>query len=250
MLYYYILNNRSTYSYEDEEGNGQLLGKRKIVIILLISGMVILSACNRASTSEQMYDHLEKAVSLEKAFEKQQDDIVKLEKKEQELYGKIIDLSMDEFDKIKSISEEAIGVIEKRSKNIQLEKESIDVSKEEFKKIKDLIGDLEEKKAKEKANKMYDVMMKRYDAFYKLNDAYNKSLKLEKELYTMLQQKDLKQETLTEQIKEINDSYEKVLAANENFNTHTQSYNKLKKEFYDVAKVKVKYEDAAKKKKE
>lgn len=223
---------------------------RKIAIILLISGIAILSACNGASTSEEMYKHFEKAVSLESAFEKQQDDIVKLEKKEQELYSQILDLSMDKFDKIKKLAEDAIVVIEKREEKIGLEKESIDASKEEFEKVKDLIGNLEEKKAKEKANEMYDIMMKRYDTYYKLNDAYKQSLKLEKELYTMLQNEELKQETLAEQIKKINDSYKKVLEANEKFNTYTEKYNNIKKEFYDAAKIEVKYNDAAKKKKE
>lgn len=195
-----------------------------------------------------MYDHLEEAVSLENAFEEQQDDIVKLEKKEQELYSQIVDLSMEEFDKIKSIAGEAIGVIEKREDKIELEKDSIDASKEEFSKVKDLIGDLEDKKAKDKANKMYDIMMKRYDGYDKLNDAYTQSLKLEKELYTMLQKEDLKQETLTEHIKKINASYKKVLDANEQFNTLTEKYNKQKKEFYDVAKIEVKYDNGAKKK--
>ncbi|WP_404452451.1 YkyA family protein [Virgibacillus necropolis] len=223
---------------------------RKIAIIILISVIAMLSACSGASTSEKIYDHLEKAVTLEEAFEKQQDEIVKLEKKEQELYSKLINLGMDEFDKIKSVAQEAIGVIEKRKDKIEVEKESIDASKEEFNKVKELIGELEEEKAKEKANKMYDVMMDRYDAYYKLNEAYTQSLKLEKELYSMLQKKDLKQETLTKHIKKINESYKKVLEANENFNTYTEKYNKLKKEFYEAAKIEVKYEEEAKKKNE
>lgn len=210
----------------------------------------MLTACNGASTSEKIYDHLEKAVTLEQAFEKQQDDIVKLEKKEQKLYSKIIDLGMDEFDKIKTVAEEAIGIIEKRKEQIKIEKESIDASKEEFKKVKDLLDELEEKKTKEKAKEMYDVMMERYDGYDKLNDAYTKSLKLEKELYTMLQDKDLKQEKLTKHIKKINESYTKVLAANKNFNTYTEKYNKLKKEFYNAANIEVKYKEDAKKKKE
>ncbi|ASK63635.1 hypothetical protein CFK37_16460 [Virgibacillus phasianinus] len=223
---------------------------RGIAIILLISIITLLSACSGASTSEKIYDHLEKAVTAEKAFEKQQDDIVKLEKEEQKLYSQIIDLSMDEFDKIKSIAVEAIGVIDKRKEKIALEKESIEGSKEEFEKVKELIGELEKEKAKNKANKMYDVMMNRYDAYYTLNDAYAKSLKLEKELYTMLQKEDLKQETLTEHIKKINESYKNVLAANKNFNAYTEKYNKLKKEFYKAAKIEVTYEKKAKKKNE
>lgn len=222
---------------------------KKIVILLFIAVISLLSSCSGASTSEKIYNHLEKAVTLEETFEKQQKEIVKLEKKEQELYSQIIDLSMDEFDKIKSISQEAIDTIDKRKELISLEKESIDASKEEFMEVKDLIGELEEEKAQEKANKMYDVMMNRFDAYDKLNQAYTQSLKLEKELYTMLQKEDLKQETLTEHIEKINESYKKVLEFNENFNGYTEKYNQIKKEFYEAANIKVKYEDAKQKEK-
>lgn len=185
---------------------------------------------------------MEKAVELEDTFEEQQDPIVKLEKKEQKIYGKIIDLSMDEFSKIKKLSKQAIKNIDKRAKKIELEKESIHASKEEFTKIKDAIDELEKKKVSKKAEKMYDVMMERYNAYDKLYKAYSKSLKLEKELYKMLQQEDLQQEDLTKHIKKLNNSYEKVIDRNEKFNSLTVKYNKLKKEFYDAAGLDVKYE--------
>lgn len=221
---------------------------RKTAIILLIGLLTLLAACSEATTSEKIYTHLEKAVTLEEAFEEQQNKIVELEKKEQELYSQIIDLNMDEFDKIKSTAKEAIKVIEERKDLISLEKESIEASKEEFKKVKGLIEELEKEDAKEKANEMYDVMMKRYEAYDKLNEAYTQSLKLEVDLYTMLQKEDLKQETLTAHIEKINETYKKVLEANDNFNSYTEKYNQLKKEFYQVAKIDVKYEEEAKQK--
>ncbi|WP_245835724.1 YkyA family protein [Virgibacillus ndiopensis] len=216
---------------------------RKAIVIMAFLSIVLLSACTGASTKDEIYDHLEKAVTLEDAFEKQQDSIVKLEKEEQQLYSQIIDLGMEEFDKIKELSKQAIESIEKRTDKINLEKDSIDASKDEFTEIKDLIADLEDKTVKKKANEMYDVMMKRYDAYDNLNKSYIDSLKLEKELYTMLQDKDMKQEKLTEHISKINESYQKVLNANEKFNAYTTDYNALKKEFYDLAGIEVKYEE-------
>ncbi len=212
-------------------------------MVLSLCLIVGLAACSGSSTKEKIYDHLEKAVTLEDAFEKQQDTIVDLEKKEQELYGKIIDLGMDDFDKIKDLSQQAIETIEKRSNKVDVEKESITASKEEFMKIEDLIDELEDKDIKDKAKKMYDVMMKRYQAYDSLNKAYTTSLKLEKELYTMLQKEDIEQEALTEHITKINDSYQEVLEANKAFNTHTTKYNKLKQEFYKAADIEVEYED-------
>ncbi|MBT2216187.1 hypothetical protein F3157_06960 [Virgibacillus dakarensis] len=213
------------------------------MIMFSLSVIAVLSACNGASTEEKIYDHLEEAVTLEAAFEEQQKPIVDLEKKEQELYAQIIDLGMDDFDKIKDLSQQAIETIEKRSDKIGKEKESIEASKDEFVKMEDLVDKLEDKKVKDKAKEMYDAMMKRYKAYDSLNKAYRNSLKLEKELYTMLQKEDVEQETLTDHISKINDSYQNVLEANKKFNTCTTTYNALKKEFYQAAEIEVEYDN-------
>src|SRR5699024_6733170 len=158
----------------------------------------------------------------------------------------IFDLSMDDFDSIKKLSEEAISSIDKRRDKVELEKESMDASKEEFKKVKDLIGDLDDeddKKVKEKANEMYDVMMDRYDAYDDIYETYMKSLDLETEMYEMLQDEDLEQENLSNQLDKINESYQDIIDSNEAFNEYTVEYNALKKEFYEAADIDVEYDE-------
>ncbi|TMN23442.1 YkyA family protein [Lentibacillus cibarius] len=216
---------------------------KKSLIIMAVTLVVILSACSGTSASEQIYNHLEKAVELEETFEKQQNPIVALEQKEQEIYNKIIELSMDEYDKMKELSEEAIANIEKREKKIGLEKESMQASKKEFMKMEDELADLEDKSVRKKADKLNTVMSDRYDAYMKLHEAYSKSLSLEKELYTMLQDKELEQKSLSNHIEELNKAYEKVIETNEKFNELTNKYNELKKDFYEAAEINVKYED-------
>lgn len=219
--------------------------KKHLSFLFILSIAVVLTACSNTTTSEKIYNHLEKAVELEDAFENQQDAIVKLEKKEQELYSKIIDLGMDEFDEIKELSNKALKSIEKRSKKIEMEKESIHASKKEFTKVNDLIEQLDDKKAKETAEKMYAVMMDRYNAYDKLYEAYSKSLKLETKLYKMLQKEDLDQKDLSKHIKKLNKSYEKVIDTNKKFNSHTAEYNELKENFYKQAEIDVEYKDNA-----
>ncbi|MGP4106834.1 YkyA family protein [Virgibacillus sp. L01] len=216
---------------------------KKSFLILLLFLIAIVTACSGASTSEKIYDHLEKAVELEDTFVKQQDPIVELEKKEQEIYSQIIDLGMNEFEKIKELSKQAIKNIEKRKEKIELEKESINASKEEFTKIDGMIEDLEEEKAKKSAQEMYEVMTKRYDAYDQLYEAYSKTLKLEKDLYTMLQKKELEQETLTKHIEKVNKSYQQVIEVNKKFNELTTEYNALKEEFYTAAGIDAEYEN-------
>ncbi|RYG74027.1 hypothetical protein EU245_03935 [Lentibacillus lipolyticus] len=217
---------------------------KKSLLISAIILFVFLPACSGKSASEQIYNHLEKAVELEKTFEKQQDPIVELEQKEQEIYKKIIDLNMDEYDKIKELSEKALANIEKREKKIKLEKESMQASKEEFMKIEDKLTDLEEASVQDKADEMFAAMTDRYEAYNELHKAYSKSLSLEEELYTMLQDKELEQETLSDHIASLNDSYQKVIEANKAFNNLTNEYNGLKKEFYDAAGLNVEYGSA------
>nr|WP_245831814.1 YkyA family protein [Oceanobacillus senegalensis] len=59
----------------------------------------------------------------------------------------------------------------------------------------------------------------------------------------MLQREDLKQEELTDHINKINDSYQKVLDANKEFNQYTVEYNELKKEFYQAAGLEVTFDE-------
>lgn len=216
---------------------------KKMFLTMAASTILLLSACSDASAKDEIYNHLEEAVALEETFEAQQEPIIELEKQEQKLYDQIIDLGMDEFDKIKKLSQEAITIIDERSDKIKVEKESIDQSKEEFKKIQDLIEKLEQEEVTNKASEMYDIMMNRYEAYSNLYNNYSESLTLEKELYELLQKEDAEEDELTDKIATINESYEKVMKANENFNTETAAYNELKKEFYEAAGIDAEFEE-------
>lgn len=216
---------------------------KKLVLFIFFILMIGLVACSGASPKEKVSDHLEKTVDLEKVFEERQADINALEKKDQDLYGEIIQLSEAEFDQVEELADKAIEVIEKRQDAIDIEKESIDASKVEFQKIERLIDDLEEEKIIDKAKEMYDVMIKRYAAYEELYKAYIESLEQEEKLYILFKKEDVTQEELATHITEVNTKYEEILKENETFNIHTISYNTLKKEFYTIADIEVVYED-------
>lgn len=226
----YFRNNN-----EDEIIGGKVVHSKRILFILFIILIALLAACNGQSAEEKIHNHLEEAVSKEEGFENVQSEIVDLEEQEQNIYNQIIDLSMDDFDKIVELADQAIEIIDQRAEKIGEEKESIQASQEEFNEIENLISDIEEGTTKETAEAMYDKMNSRYDTYAELNDAYVKSLELEKDLYTMLKEEDLEQDKLTEHINSINESYEQVLTLNEKFNKDTQDYNELKKNFYETA---------------
>lgn len=214
---------------------------RKLAIVFFATGLLMfLSACGD-SPSDKIYEHLEESVSLEKGFGEQQEPITELEQQEQELYSEIIDLKMDEFDKIKKLSQEALKLIDQRTEKLSLEKESIDQAKEEFLKTESFIAELEDDAAKKKATEMYDKMVERFDVYDKLYQNYEASIKLEKKLYETFQQEDVEQDELKTQLDAINESYEKILKGNDQFNETTEEFNDLKKEFYEAAEIDVVY---------
>lgn len=194
------------------------------------------------SAEERIYTHLEETVAIEEDFKAQQKEITDLEKQEQEIYSQIIEMDIEEMDGIIKLSEEAAALIDERKEKLEIEKNSLESAKDEFQSVEALIEDLEEEALKEKAKELYEVMMDRYASYDELYEAYTQSLELEKELYTLLQEEELEQETLNKQIVQINDSYEKILSFNEDFNKYTTQYNELKKEFYEAAEMNVTFE--------
>ena len=98
---------------------------RNKVLLTIGLFLIILSACSGGRVEEQIHSHLEETVVLEQEFEAQQSEITELEKQEQEIYAQVIDLSMEEFDEITELSQEAIKIIEERSEKIDAERESI-----------------------------------------------------------------------------------------------------------------------------
>lgn len=200
------------------------------VIVLLIT----MFGCGTKSAEEQIHQQLTKAMELEEAFKQQQPKITKLETEEQEIYSQIIAHDMEDEEKLQELVEQAIASIDERAEEVEVEKESIEASKKEFSKIEDLLLQIEDKESRETAKEMYERMNDRYDAYDDLYTVCQKTLQLEKELYTMIVEKPPQQE-LTEHIQKINENYELVLDANEQFNTYTLEYNDLKDEFYDTA---------------
>lgn len=218
--------------------------KRTILFLLLIIGSIVLAGCfNKSSTVDKIHELLESVVESEQTFEKQQDPLVDLEKQEKEIYGKIITLGMKEYDQIVSLSNEALGIVDKRKEHMQKEEDSIESSKKEFEKLKPLIEELKDAKLKKKATELQDTMLKRYEAHDVLYENYTKGLEYDKELYQMFQKKDLSIDQLEEQIKKINDTYKVVLDSNKSFNEFTQKYNDIKFDFYKAAGIEIKEDD-------
>lgn len=212
------------------------------VISVFICVLIISGCINQQSTAEKLYKALEKVAAAEKQFEEQQEPLTVLEKQEKEIYNRILALGMKQHDEIVKLSEEALAMIEKREDHLKKETDSIKKSEEEFKKVGDIKEQLEEPEQKKKADELYEIMMKRYQAHSQLSKDYSEALTKDKELYTILKNKDISFEQLESQVAIINETYQKVFKANEEFNTLTNQYNEKKLEFYQVSGLEVETE--------
>ncbi|NMA90965.1 MAG: hypothetical protein GX972_06500 [Amphibacillus sp.] len=212
----------------------------KSIILFLISTLFLV-ACTGESVEEQMYQHMEESVRLESEFVAQQEPLSELERKEQEIYQEISELSVEEFDQIKELADLAIESIEQRKELIEAELSSIENSKKEFDKIKPLVEGLDDEELKAVAIELLDMMEERYQAYLTLHEAYQTSLDYDTELYELLKKEDLEEPEFTEQIEKVNGQYQVIIDSNGAFNDATETFNSMKREFYNLTDLNITY---------
>ncbi|MDF2855611.1 MAG: Cell-wall binding lipoprotein YkyA [Neobacillus sp.] len=209
-------------------------------IIFTITCVLLLSGCmNQETPIEKMYQVLEEVVSAESVFEEQQDPLVTLEKSEKDIYNQIMAIGMKNHNEVVRLSNEALTMVGKREEHLQKEKESLRLAKKKFEQVADIKERIDDGNSKKLADELYKIMMQRYDAHDQLADEYSKALINDKELYTILKNKDLSFELLEEKITDLNQRYMKVSEANDEFNKLTKQYNDKKLSFYKESGLKL-----------
>ncbi|MBS4189054.1 YkyA family protein [Bacillus sp. FJAT-49705] len=218
--------------------------RKSYIILVYLAGVLLLTGCLKQQTPvEKMYKVLENVVASEEAFEAQQDPLVELEKKEKEIYDKIISLGMKEFEEVTKLSNEASEIVDQRKTHIEKEEESIKASEKEFKALKPIIEDLKNPALKEKSLQLYEIMIERYKIHSELYLYYSKAIELDRELYAMFKNENIQLDQLEDQITKINEIYGKVLEANEKFNEKTKRYNDMKLSLYKESGLEVKVKE-------
>lgn len=207
----------------------------RISIAVVISSFLLTGCISRESSAEKLYQVLENVVDAEKEFEEQQEPLVELERQEKEIYNEIMTLGMKQHEKIVTLSDEALSIIEKRKNHLQLEIDSINASKTEFKKAEEIISDIKDSEQKKKAEDLSKIMKKRYQLHNRLSKEYSSALDRDKELYLMLKEESILYDKLEAHVADLNTTYQKVLEANEEFNDLTAQYNEKKLEYYKQA---------------
>ncbi|GGP14636.1 YkyA family protein [Oceanobacillus neutriphilus] len=219
------------------------MSKKVYMFAIIISSILLITACSSKSSEEKIHDHLEEAINLEEDYETLQGEIEELELQEKEIFNQIVDLDMDQFDQIQELSQDAISLSDQKKDKLGEERESIEASEEEFVQVESIITDLEDENVKQDAEEMFEIMTNRYETYYDLNDTYQTSVEQEKELYEMLQLEELEQEEVTSHLEALNENYETIISLNEEFNQLTAEYNEAKRTFYEASDLNVTYED-------
>lgn len=186
---------------------------------------------------------MEEAAEIEnEGFNEQQQPLIDAEEKEAELYQQIVELDMDSFDEIVSLSDEALASVEERRELIASEKESIEDGYSEFEKAVSNFEELEEEELTNRANEMQEAMDNRYESYQALYTVYERSLDLDQQLYDMLKDEELDVDTLTAHIEETNGVYQERDEATNQFNEYTDAYNDAKEAFYEASDLEVRFE--------
>ncbi|MEI3611037.1 YkyA family protein [Pseudogracilibacillus sp. SO30301A] len=207
---------------------------KRLKSMFIFTMLLFISACGEEDVTEEINAYLEETINIEKEFEASQEKVFELEKEDEELYKEIIGLGSDDHEKVQTLADQAIDLLDKRLEYLEMEKASLEDSRATFENIEPLIEKITDEEQQELTRKMYDTMINRYDSYEEVYKNYTDSIRLTKELYTLFKEEEFNQNRVYSIIENVNDSYEDVLDANESFNKETVLYNELKQEYYDI----------------
>lgn len=196
--------------------------------------LIVLAACSENDVHEKIIEQLEAAYEAEQSFVASQEQLLHLEERDIEIYNEIIELDDVSEKRLNELTNEALEIVEKRKEFLEEERKSIHESKEHFQKVETLLEEIEDETEKSNLEKLYETMMERYESYEYVYDTYIESLYLTESLYEHLQQ-EATYTVLHDTLNKVNESYEKLFKANDQFNRLTKQYNHLKAEYYEMS---------------
>ncbi|WP_227395664.1 YkyA family protein [Jeotgalibacillus aurantiacus] len=211
--------------------------KTYIFSTLCVSSIFLSGCVFGSQAEEEIGEILESAVTEEEGYVQAQNELRELEAAEQELYNEIMALSMEEFETVSELADEALANLDEREEQLNAEAEAVNQSSEVFQDVEPLIEDLETEDLQNHVKSMVETMNERYALHEDLSAAYTESLELNRELYNMLKEEDLELEELENQITLVNEQNSAIIELNDAFNEATTEYNELKSAFYEMAEI-------------
>lgn len=194
--------------------------------------VILLQACT--APEQQITRLFEQLKKYETNITEHENQLVRLEKKQTALYNDIMALGMKQVDDVAKRVEEAEAIINKREKQLEEEYRNIQKAAKQMKAMKEYVADLRDETLKQPLRQLIETGEKRYASYEKLYVHYHTALAAEKELYRLFKQPDVTLADLQAQVSEVNDAYEKLFTANEQFNEYTKRYNQQKKQLSET----------------
>lgn len=208
---------------------------RKYLVGFMLCG-ILLSGCSfGSSTDEELVKVLTEMNDAEEASSGAQEELNKLEQSEQALFNKMMDLTQEEQEELKTKVTEIEELLKQRLTFIEEEEASVKKAKESVKSLDNIVGKVEDAE-KGEVEELRDTVNDRYDLHSVFIEAYKKLTDSQQLLYTMLLEEDADLATLEEQVDEVNKNNEIVKSSIEDFNEATVKLNQLKDDTFSLLK--------------
>jgi Putative cell-wall binding lipoprotein len=201
-----------------------------IVVLLLLAG------CSHLIDKQEVLSAFQKMTAYEKDAIEEQKKLTEFEQKQNAIYAHMMSYGFKHFTKVAQLAKEALMNIEEREKYVAREYKAMHSAKRQLNMAKRKTNGLHDERIKQQINQFIEVAEQRYETYDKLYAEYKEMLALEKELYILLQNKDVTAERFQRQIDRINERYQNIMDINEQFNAYTEEYNREKKQLFHMWK--------------
>lgn len=195
--------------------------------------VILLQACNMWAPEKEMVNLFEQVAKYESNINQHQKELVRLERKQVALYNDMMELGMKQAVQVTKLAKKAETIIEQREQQLEAEYRNMKKATRQMQKANEYVPQLHDPTLKQRLLRLIHVTEKRYASYEKLYVHYHTALAAEKELYRLLEQQNVTLAALQAQVEHINNAYQKMFDANEQFNEYTKQYNQEKKRLHD-----------------
>lgn len=209
---------------------------KKSLFSIAIIGALILAGCSfNATIEDRVSKILGEMYSVEETYRESQKELKILEEEEQKLFNATMELTQEE----QAALEENVGrlqeIVKERTEKLEEEQAAMKQAKEMSAEFDRIEGGLDTHE-QQGIDQLKEAVIDRYEAHALFVSEYEQLTTMQKDLYTMLVEKESDFKKLNEQVGAINEQNEMVVAAIERFNEQTIVVNQSREAFYEKLK--------------
>lgn len=197
----------------------------------MFSSILLLTGCNFGeSTEEKLSNILTEIYDLEADYRDVQKELAETEKKEQENFQKMMELTKDQKDELTTMVQDTASLLDVRLALVAKEADSLDATSDGISKLTTLISETKEASDKESLKQMETSLKERIAAYEEVTNNYNELAIMQQDLYDLLLDDSANITSIQEQVQEVNKHNELVQQSVQKFNEATQRVNEMKDE--------------------